>query len=491
MSAYDYDIVVLGAGAAGLVASGFAAALGARTLLVERDRTGGDCTWSGCVPSKALVRAARVAHTIRTAGRFGIDAADPEIDFAAVMQAVRATRQGIYDHADAPEKIRARNVELEYGAARFLDPHTIAIEGADGVRRLTTRYCVVATGSSPLVPHIAGMPMSLLHTSATIFEISERPRNLIVLGGGPAGIELAQAFARLGSRVSVVEREHEILPASEYTVSQHVRQRLEAEGIAIHTGSALESVSSGSDGHSALVASGERWASLRFDAVLATIGRSPNVDDLGLENAGVRYTERGITINHSCQTSASHIYACGDATDALHFTHVAEDMARTAVMRLLLKVPAAYERRSVPRVTFCDPEVGQLGMTAAQLDAANIRFETIRFPFERLDRAVIDQTEGFAMVHVASVSGKILGAHVVGECAGELINEFALAMHNGLSLRDISGTVHAYPTYTLGVRRVADQWYVRSGSTRLVDTVRSIFGYRGKPSEGLGTKEII
>jgi pyruvate/2-oxoglutarate dehydrogenase complex dihydrolipoamide dehydrogenase (E3) component len=305
-------------------------------------------------------------------------------------------------------------------------------------------------------------------------------------------VELAQAFARLGSNVAIVEREPEILQAEEPELAARVRANLMAEGVAMHLGCSFDSVSHDAGQYSALLASGERWSSARFDAVLAAIGRAPNVEGMRLEAAGVRYSEHGVTINHSCQTTASHIYACGDVTGAPRFSHVAEDMARTAVMRLLLKVPAAYERRCVPWVTFTDPECGHLGQTAEQLRAANTRFETIRFPYSRLDRSLVDQaSDGLILVHVSPVSGKILGAHVHGACAGELVNEFALAMRNDLSLRDIAGTVHAYPTYTLGVRRVADQWYVRSGSPRLVEMVRGLFGYRGRASEQFGGDEVV
>lgn len=488
---YDYDIIVIGGGAAGLVASGFAAALGAKTALVERERTGGECTWTGCVPSKALVKASRLAHSMRHASAFGLDAVEPVIDFRRLMESMRSKRERIYEDADSPERIAARNIDLINADATFIGPHTLEVRG-ESAGLITARYFVISTGSSAVVPHIPGMPAGLLHTNASIFEIDTLPGRLLVLGGGPVGMEMAQAFRRFGSNVTVVERGPEVLPADEPECAALVRSSLEAEGIAFRLNSNVDSISSGADGHSALVSSGEHWMSVRFDAVLAAVGRRANIDGLGLEAAGVEYTAQGITINHSCQTSASHIYACGDVADAPRFTHLAEDMARTAVMRLLLKVPAAYERRSVPWVTFTDPECAHVGYTSVQLNEAGTRFDTIRFPYARLDRAVLDEADrGTVMVHISPLSGKILGAHVVGECAGELINEFALAMHNGLSLRDISGTVHAYPTYTLGVRRVADQWYVRQGSPRLMETVKNLFGYRGRPTDSLGTTDII
>jgi pyruvate/2-oxoglutarate dehydrogenase complex dihydrolipoamide dehydrogenase (E3) component len=329
-------------------------------------------------------------------------------------------------------------------------------------------------------------------TSNTLFEISELPPRLVVLGGGRVGIEMAQAFRRLGSQVTVVEAEEEIVASDEPECSRFLRERLEAEGIRFYIKSHLDSVAKDNQGYFAQISSGERWTSARFDRVLIAVGRRPNIDSLALEAAGIEFSEKGIKVNHSAQTSASHIYACGDVADGLHFTHVAEDMAKTAVMRLLLKVPSTVERRCVSWVTFTDPESAHLGKTSVELSATGTRFETIRFPFIKIDRAMCDGTEiGFILLHVAPVTGKLYGAHIVGERAGEMINELALAMHHGLSLRDISGTLHAYPTYLLGVRRAADQWYVRQGSPRLVETVKHLFGYRGKPSAALGGEEAV
>lgn len=491
MPSYDFDVIVIGGGSAGLTASGLAAALGAKTALIERDRTGGECTWSGCVPSKALLKAARVAHTIRTAAHYGLPATEPAIDFAEVMGTMRATRQQIYDDADSPEQIGSRNVELIESAAVFIDPHTVRLGEPSG-RTLTSRYFIICTGSSPAVPRIPGFAADQILTNSNLFELETLPASLLVVGAGPIGVEMAQAFCRLGSKVTVVDIGSEILPNDEPESSLHVRRTLESEGVRFHLGSSVDSARQDEKGWYAQINSGESWSSVRFDRLLAAVGRKPNVEGLGLEAAGVAYDEKGITINHSCQTSVPHIYACGDVTDGLRFTHVAEDMAKTAVMRLLLKIPSTYERKSVPWVTFTDPEAAHLGKTAEELRQEKIRFETIRFPYEKIDRAVTDRTEGgFVMLHISPVGGKLYGAHIVGERAGEMINEFALAMHHGLTLRDISSTVHAYPTYLLGARRAADQWYVRQGSPKLVEMLKLLFGYRGRLPKNLGTDEIV
>jgi pyruvate/2-oxoglutarate dehydrogenase complex dihydrolipoamide dehydrogenase (E3) component len=492
MPQYDFDIVVIGGGAAGLSASGLAAALGAKTALVERARTGGDCTWTGCIPSKALLRAADVVHTIRTAGRYGLEQPEPVIDFARVMERVRATRRDVYEEADAPDVIRARNIDLIEGAATFVDPHTLAVRLDGETRLITARYYIICAGSSPVLPHVPGLTAELMLTGDMLFEIDELPERLVVLGGGRVGIEMAQAFRRFGSQVVVVEQAEEILSDDEPECARFLRESLEAEGIRFHLRSHLDSVAKDTQGYFAQISSGERWTSARCDRVLIATGRKANLEGLGLEAAGVAHGEHGITINHSAQTSASHIYACGDVAEGMHFTHVAEDMAKTAVTRLLLKVPSTFERRSVPWVTFTDPEAAHLGRTSAELKEAGTRFETIRFPYSKIDRALCDRTDqGFILLHIAPVTGKLYGAHIVGENAGEMINELALAMHHGLSLRDISGTLHAYPTYLLGVRRAADQWYVRQGSPRIVETVKHLFGYRGRASKAIGGEEVV
>lgn len=489
MAQYDYDIVVIGGGAAGLTASGMAASLGAKTALIERDRTGGECTWSGCVPSKALLRAARAAHEMRTADRYGLRAVEPEIDFRSVMEQVRRTRREIYQEADAPEKITLRGIDLIKADATFIDPHTLALSGEES-RTIRGRYFIICSGSSPQVPPIAGLTPDLFVTNTSVFELDELPRRLLVLGAGPVGVEMAQAFRRLGSDVAVVDRETEILPHEEPECAAYLRERLMAEGIRFSLGVGIDHITRDDQGHYAQVSDGHFWSSIRFDKVLIAAGRSPNIDGLGLDIAGVEFSEKGITINHSSQTSVSHIYACGDVAEGLRFTHVAEDMAKTAVMRLLLKLPATYERSVVPWVTFTDPELAHIGKTSAELTAEKTRFETIRFPYNKIDRALTDRKEGgFILLHVSS--GKLFGAQIVGEQAGEMINEIALAMKNNLSLRDISGTIHAYPTYLLGVRRAADQWYIRQGSKKLVGALQSIFGYRGKVSSALGSDEIV
>lgn len=481
MSRHEYDILVIGGGSAGLTASAMAAGLGARIALVERGRPGGDCTWTGCVPSKALIRAARLAHEMKHAARHGLPRSDAPIDFASVMRTLRERRERIYMHADSPEVLAERNVDLIRGSASFVDPHTVRVESDSETRIVTSRYIIICAGATTFHSSIPGVATEDVLSTDTIFELSDLPGRILILGGGRTGVELGQALRRLGSEVTIVEKGEEILPHEEPECAAMVRNALEEEGIKILRNSRLDFVERDGSGYSAQIATGEEWQSVRCDKILLAFGRHPELEGLGLGNAGVEYDGNGISINHSCQTSADHIYACGDVTGGLNFSHVADNMARTAVTRILLKMPASYERDAVPWVTFSDPELAHLGRRADELEADGERFKTIRLPYEQIDRAMIEGDEhGTIIVHASAVVGRILGVHIVGTNAGEMINEFALAMKHGLTLRDISQTVHAYPTWTLGIRKAADQWFVGQSSSGLLKMFRSIFHLRGE-----------
>lgn len=494
MSKRDFDVLVIGGGSAGLTASGMAASLGARTALIEASLLGGDCTWTGCVPSKALIKAARVAHEMRTAERYGLPPSDQPIDFAKVMAQMREVRERIYQEADSPEVIASRGVELISGSATFLDAHTMQVHVANELepRTISSRYIVICAGASAVVPELPDVNAEDILTNESLFNLNERPERILVLGGGPIGIEMGQTLARLGSKVTIVEKDERLLTQSEPECSAILQRALEAEGIQVLLNSTLDSATLGESGYDVQVASGDQWQTVPCDSVLVAVGRRPNIDGLGLEKAGVEYDESGIAVNHSCQTNVDHIYACGDIAKGVNFTHVAENMAKTAITRILLKIPASYERESVPTVTFSDPESASLGKTVSQLQAKGERFRTIRFPFKKIDRGLIEgHEEGVILIHSSLITGRILGAHIVGPNAGEMINELAVAMKNSLTLRDISQTVHAYPTWSLGVRRAADQWYVQQGSPGLLKLLGSVFHFRGEVSTDIGTDNVV
>ncbi|MEM1116418.1 MAG: FAD-dependent oxidoreductase [Bacteroidota bacterium] len=488
MARPDYDLLVLGGGAAGLTASGVGVHLGARTLLVERHRLGGDCTWTGCVPSKALLHDAARAHAARSvltehaaapAGD-GQPADASETDalgaalFESAMRRLRHVRQEVYDEADAPERIGRFGIEIATGDARFVGEREVEIEGEHGRRRVTARRVVIATGGRPVVPPVEGLDEVGAFTNETLFEIDRRPDRLAVLGAGPIGIEMAQAFARFGTAVTVIDRSPVILGRDDAELADRLRGLLEAEGIRFRLGQTV-SQASRTDGVAHLVL--EDGSTVEADVVLVAAGRAPNVDGLGLDAAGVEVTRGGIVTDASGRTTARGVYAAGDCADGPRLTHWAEHAAKTAVTSALLRLPARQDPAHLPWVTYTSPELAQVGATAAELEARGEAFETIHLPTRLVDRAVAEGAVCEVKVHVRG--GRILGASVLAERAGEMISELAVAMRNGVPLRKLSDTVHPYPSYGLAVRRAADQWYVRRQSPRLVRALQRVFGYRG------------
>jgi len=486
----DYDVLVLGGGAAGLSAAGIATNLGAKTALVERDALGGDCTWTGCVPSKTLLKAAKVAHQARNASQYGLPDQAIDVDFAGVMAHVRETRREVYEDADAPEVFEAMGIHVIEGDAHFVDAHTVAVERADGsTRQCTGSYVIIATGARPLVPPIEGLDAVDYLTNDTLFELEEQPERLAIVGAGPIGTEMAQAFTRLGTDVTVVDRADRILANDDPALATTLRETLEEEGVEYVLDAQVERVSRDEDECITIEAGADR--TIEADALLLATGRAANVDGLNLEAAGVEYTRQGITVSDRCRTGQSHIYAAGDVTGRHQFTHMSTHMAKVAVTNALLKMPSTMDLDHVPWVTYTDPELAHVGARADQLDAEGVSYETYRFPYDQLDRAITEgETTGQITVHAKGLTGTILGASVLGAHAGELITSLTLAMRNGVTLRHIGDTIHPYPAWGEGVRRVADQWVVQKQSATITKALQTVFGYRGPVLEH-GPDEII
>ena len=474
----DYDVLVIGGGAAGLSAAGIATNLGAKTAMIEREALGGDCTWTGCVPSKTLLKAAKVVHQARTASAYGLTDQPMTVDFAGVMAHVRETRQEVYEDADAPEIFEDMDIDVIEGEAHFLDSHTVSVAGADGAtRQLTSSYIIIATGASPLVPPIDGLQAVDYLTNETLFELEEQPDRLAIVGAGPIGTEMAQAFTRLGTEVTVIDMADRILTNDDPALAATLRETLEAEGVEYVLDAQVEGVSQ-ADGVITVEAGEGR--TVEADALLLATGRAANVDGLNLEAAGVEYSRKGVTVNDRCRTSQSHIYAAGDVTGRFQFTHMSNHMAKVAVTNALLKMPSKMDIDHVPWVTYTDPELAHVGARADQLDADGVSYDTYRFPYNKLDRAITEgETTGQIKVHAKSLTGRILGASVLGAHAGELITSFAIAMRNGVTLRNIGDTIHPYPAWGEGVRRVADQWFVQKQSPMVTKALQTVFGYRG------------
>ncbi len=472
-----HDLIVIGGGSAGLTASGIAAGVGAKTALVEAERLGGDCTWTGCVPSKTLLHAAHVAHQSATASRAGLTDTPVDVDFAGLMRHVRALREHVYDEADAPRVVEATGVEVVPGRARFLDPHTVEITRESGeTERISGRKILIATGGRPRVPDIPGLDGLPFVTSETLFEITEQPRHLVVLGAGPIGIEMAQAFRRLGSDVTVIDRGDRILSKDDPDLARMLQSVLEAEGVRFCFGADVERAERDGAGAALMLGTGERIAA---DLLLVATGRMPNTETLELDAAGVAHTQTGITVDKAGRTSVRHIYAAGDVTGQFALTHMSEHTAKVAVTNAVLHVPASIDVQHVPWATYTSPELAHVGAGPDDLDRAGTAYTTFRFPYSKLDRAITEgETTGEIRIH-ATRWGRILGADVLGARAGDLVGEIAVAMRAGVSMNALSSTIHPYPTYSLGVRRAADQWIVGLRTERVVRAARWIFGYRG------------
>ena len=508
-----HDLIVLGGGSAGLTAARLGARLGARTLLIEQGhfgavaeegtpQLGGDATWEGCIPSKTLLRSARAVHQQRHADRYGLPTHEPEVDFAAVMDHVRGVRQQVFDEMSHPCHLEALGAEVRAGKARFLDPHTVEIEQSDGVHTASARYLVIAAGGEPTPPPIEGLDQTPHLTSASLFEISRQPERLLILGAGPIGTEMAQAFQRLGTEVTVVEESARILAKDDPELTATLRERLKNEGIRFQLEASVERVGehgpesdddrTGSVFADIQTAEGEAKR-LEADALLVATGRGASLKALHLGAADIDHTERGITVSRRCRTSQRHVYAAGDVTGRYQFTHMSEHMAKVATVNALLKIPLQIDTAHVPWVTFTDPELAHVGATQQKLDDENIDYEVHRFPYDRLDRAACEGEEtGLIKVYATPWRGEILGATILGARAGELISEYAVAMKNSVTLRDLSDTVHPYPTYGLGARRAADGWYANKHTKRVIGWIKSLFGYEGEvpDAEHLAQHEI-
>lgn len=451
-----YDVVVIGGGTAGLVTAAGVAGLGGRAALIEKGKMGGDCLNTGCVPSKALISSARLVEHIRQAEKWGLLPQEPKFQLEAVMARMRERRSKIAPH-DSQARFESLGVDVFRGHAKFISAGEVRV----GDATLRARSFVIATGSRPAIPPLDGLDRVTHYTNETIFDdLKGKPQHMVVLGGGPIGCELGQAFARLGVEVTLLQTGPRLLPREDPDASELLLRRLESEGINVLTGAKARVAAR--HGHTIRV-----WADVEgedsrhpidCDAILVAAGRRPNVEELGLEEAGVAFTEKGITVDEHLQTSRKNIYAAGDVTGTHLFTHVADSHARTIVRNILVPwVKAKREDEVIPWCTYTSPEVARVGLNETEAEKKGIPFEVWKQPLSELDRAIVEsEEEGFAKVLTRKGTDWILGATIVAERAGDLIHEFVLAMKAEVGLKTISGTVHAYPTYAEIARKLAD-----------------------------------
>jgi pyruvate/2-oxoglutarate dehydrogenase complex dihydrolipoamide dehydrogenase (E3) component len=451
-----YNLVVIGAGSAGLISAALAAGLGARVALIERHYLGGDCLNVGCVPSKGVIRASRMVAEARRAQReLGLRlAGDAEPDFAATMRRMRRVRAQI-SREDAALRYRDElGVEVHLGEARFTGRDRVEVAG----KTLHFRKAVIATGARAIALPIDGLEAAGFLTNESVFNLSERPRRLGVIGAGPIGCELSQAFRRLGCEVTLMHADAHILPREDPDAAQLLQQRLEAEGVRVMNAAKVERVEvRGADKWVRLVLPGGRVDEIAVDEILLGVGRAPNVENVGLEAAGVAYdAKRGVRVNDYLQTTNPHIYAAGDVCMSWKFTHAADAAAKIVVSNALFLRTQKLSSLVMPWCTYTDPEVAHVGMYARDAEAAGIEIDTFQVPLREVNRAVTDgEEDGFVKIHTKRGSDRILGATVVATHAGEMLGEITLAIVGKLGLRAILKTIHPYPTQAEGIKRAA------------------------------------
>lgn len=451
-AAAAYDLVVVGGGTAGLVSAMGAAGLGARVALVERHLLGGDCLNTGCVPSKALIRSARLVGDARRAAALGVTVGEVRVDFAAVMRRMRERRADIAEH-DAAQRVTRAGVDLFYGQGHFADSRTVMVDG----QRLRFRRAVIATGGRPTAPPVPGLDAVPFLTNETVFSLTSLPSRLLVIGGGPIGCELAQAFARLGSIVTLLDQAAQILPREVRDAAAIIHRHLQQDGVRLELSVTLERVEQEHGELAIHYRRGDAGARdvARGDAVLVAAGRAPNLEGLQLQAAGIEAGKEGVTVDDRLQTSNRRVFASGDVCSAYKFTHAADAMSRLVLQNALFGLRSKVSRLVIPWVTYTDPELAHVGVSAKDVASSQGRLQTVAVPFSDVDRAIVDdETDG--LLHVHHERGTVRGATIVARHAGEMIGEIVYAMTRGGTLAQFSATVHPYPTQAEAIRKAGD-----------------------------------
>ena len=463
-----YNLIVIGAGTAGLVSAAGAAKLGAKVALIERNLMGGDCLNVGCVPSKAVIRAARAVIDSRNGAEFGVHSNSQSVmNFAAAMERMRRLRAGISAH-DSADRFRKLGVDVYIGNGRFIGPSTIEVDGT----RLEFSRAVIATGARAAELPIAGLADAGYYTNETIFTLTELPRRMVVVGAGPVGCELAQSFQRFGCQVTVITDGAQILPKEDHDAAAVLRQRMNREGVRIITRGIIQQVSSNGSGKRVSVATDGTTHEVECDAILVSVGRKPNLEGLELDIAGVDYTSQGVVVDSRLRTTNPRVYAAGDVCSRYKFTHAADAMARIVIANALFLARRKVTDLVIPWCTYTDPEVAHVGYYEKEARAAGFNVATITESLTDVDRAILDgEEEGFARVHYDKKTGRILGGTLVARHAGEMINELTLAMVAKQSVSVLSSTIHSYPTQAEVWRKIGDAYMF----TKLTPTVKKVF----------------
>ncbi len=464
-----YNLVVIGAGPAGLIAAAGAAGLGAKVALIEKTAMGGDCLNVGCVPSKALIRSAHAAHAARTAGKFGVSTSEPVVDFSKVMNQMRELRARLAP-VDSPDRYQNElGVDVFLGAGKFTDRQTIEVGGVS----LKFKKALIATGARAVDLPIPGLKEAGVFTNETLFSLTELPKRLVVIGAGPIGCEMAQAFVRFGSAVTLIEAECRILPREDEAASTIVKQSMLADGVeTICEWKTIKVEKIGEITHAHLEKDGKSRV-IECDKVLVGVGRAPNVQGLGLENAEVDFDDRnGVTVDDTLRTTNPHVFAAGDVAMTLKFTHTADAAARIVIQNALFKGRKKLSRLVVPWCTYTQPEIAHVGTYEHEANIQNIPHDVYIQKLDHVDRAILDRADsGFVKVITAKGCDKILGATIVAENAGDLISTYTLAITNGIGLAGIANTIFPYPTQAEAIKKTGDAY----SRTKLTPFVNSLF----------------
>jgi pyruvate/2-oxoglutarate dehydrogenase complex dihydrolipoamide dehydrogenase (E3) component len=480
-SGFDYDIIILGGGSAGIVSGVMAAALKMRVLVIEKGKMGGECLNTGCVPSKALLHAARTARTLRTAANIGLRSSTIGREEAdGVMAWVRGAIDRVRG-ADATEALlRENGAEIRFGDAHFEDANTLFLNGT----RLRAENFILATGSHPILPDIPGIHDAGCRTNQTIFDLDRIPASLLVVGGGPIGVEMAQAFQLLGSQVTLVEIGDRLLPRDDAELARSLEGFLRENGVDVRLNAEVSGLRRDGDTRIASIMQGGSTVEQQFEEVLIAAGRAPNVEGLALEAAGVRVEKNRVPTDAALRTSSPNIYACGDLLGEHQFSHMAEMEAKIVVRNIVFPGSQKADYTVVPWTTFTDPELAHAGLTEEEAKARGLAYEVSRQPFAQDDRAITDNdTRGFVKVLTTGIGGRIIGVHILGPRAGELIQEWVFAMQHGHSIRDVADLVHVYPTLTMASQHAAQRWYERKAQDPLLNTALKTYAREIRPRQ--------
>ncbi len=469
-----YDISIIGGGSGGLVAARTAAQLGANVLLIDKERLGGDCLYYGCVPSKSLIHVARVVEQVKKAMNFGLTPINPEVDMAKVSTYIQRAIDGVRE----TEKAYVEKVAVKFGQVTFKSPHKMLLNGQE----IMSRNIIIATGSHPALPSIEGLQEVGYLTNEDIFDLTALPASLLIIGGGPIGIEMGQALKRLGTQVIIIQRPEQILPKEDPEVANALMEILKSEGIQVVTNAQAIRVDRRCNKKVVLVKQQQNLIEYVVDDILLAAGRRPNIAGMDVEAAGIQYNEKGIIVNQHLQTSAPNILAIGDVIGEYLFTHVAAYQAGVAVRNALFPISKKkVNYRVVPWCTFTDPEVAHVGLTLAEAQREYKEVRYVRLPWKDIDRAQTEnETSGFVKLILAGKKDEIVGAHIVGAGAGEMLGEISLAMQHHFTIHNIVDTIHAYPTINTGIQQVAYEAYLEGSAMASNRTViRALLKFRG------------